>query len=237
MSNQIILMGDVSGSRSHDGNALIDALQSLVADCNASCTGDIRSPLTVTLGDEFQAIATSLRSAVALLFWLEESLLERGRPFDLHYVVVAGSIETPVRTDTSHGMLGPGLTHARELLTRKPRRRRRQFAFDLQSSIHTAQLNRLFELVALFVEDLWRTPKIHAADSPESKLRKRKKQAENFKFVRELLRHDDRTLADARGKSRTTVLRRRANRHVREYESLRQFALEYAEGVTMGQPA
>ena len=90
---------------------------------NRNFEDELKSPLTITLGDEFQGVPASLNTCLDIIFHLEEALLLLNHPFEMRYVCVSGEINTPINPHIAHGMMGPGLTKARELLTRKSRSR------------------------------------------------------------------------------------------------------------------
>ena len=84
---------------------------------NQKLEHDIISPYTVTLGDEFQGIATSLHAVIEAIFYMEETILRKRLEFKVRYVAVHGEIDTPINRLKAHTMMGPGLTKAREVLT------------------------------------------------------------------------------------------------------------------------
>ena len=67
-----ILMADVIGSSNMPSQALITEFKKLVKACNSVFAASLESPLTITLGDEFQCVVKDLNSAVKILFYLEE---------------------------------------------------------------------------------------------------------------------------------------------------------------------
>ncbi len=136
-------MGDVVQSSTYEARKLRREFMQLVSSCNKKLKGEILSPYTVTLGDEFQGVARSLRGLFDAVFYLEETSLQRGLKFKMRYVGMHGEIETPVNKMKAHGMMGAGLTHARELLINKHRGKAR-FRFELSDIQMTKQLNRLF---------------------------------------------------------------------------------------------
>ena len=115
--NHFILMADIVASRRKKQMALMRAFSDLVADTNNTYGRIILSPLTITLGDEFQGIFKKLSHALEVFVYLEESRISRNLGFELRYVIAEGRIETPVNTKVAHGMMGEGLSRAREMLT------------------------------------------------------------------------------------------------------------------------
>lgn len=143
MTRRYILMGDVIGSSDYNARQLRQEFMGLVSSCNEQLDYGIISPYTVTLGDEFQGVATSLRTTIEAIFHMEESVLGGGLPFKIRYAAVHGEIDTPVNRQKAHTMMGDGLTQAREILTDK-RRGKPRFRFNLSNPHTMNQLNRLF---------------------------------------------------------------------------------------------
>lgn len=134
-----IFMGDVVNSSDYDGELLSKGLKELVESTNKKFSKDILSPLTITLGDEFQGVLNSVSTGIDLLFHLEEELLITEPDFKLHYVLLLGEIETEINPDIAYEMMGKGLTEARKMLSSKKRNRKR-FRFKLQNKEQTEQV-------------------------------------------------------------------------------------------------
>lgn len=141
-----ILMGDVIKSREQDPPELVESFKALIASCNLDLKQQILSPYTITLGDEFQGVASSLRGLLDSIFYLEEARIKQCYSFKIRFVAHDGEIATPLNTEVAWAMLGPGLTRARELLSVK-RRSRPRFVFDLSDGRHEQELNRLFRVL------------------------------------------------------------------------------------------
>lgn len=77
---------------------------------------EILSPLTVSLGDEFQGVIKDMTSCFRIVFSLEEFIVEHSLSLKLRYVVNFGDIDTQISDRVAYGMLGKGLSDARELL-------------------------------------------------------------------------------------------------------------------------
>ena len=146
MAKYFILMGDVIGSRGFDATKLGRQLMSLLSACNGDLKTEILSPYTTTLGDEFQGIATSLHAAAKCIFYLEETRIKNKYDFGVRYVAHYGEIQTSITTEIAYGMMGPGLTKARALLTDK-RRGQPRFYFDLPDKRLAENLTRLCRVI------------------------------------------------------------------------------------------
>lgn len=111
-----ILMADIVDSRMQNQIGLISDFKKLVSTINTAQYDKIVSPLTITLGDEFQGIVKDLSSAIKIIIALDEFILNAQLNFKLRYVLVQGKIDTPINHKIAYEMLGEGLTVAREAL-------------------------------------------------------------------------------------------------------------------------
>lgn len=209
MSNYFIVMADVIASRSREPSQLIMEFERLVESANTALSDAILSPMTITLGDEFQGVVRTLRDAVGAVIWLEEARLKGDFGSRLRYVVHFGEIATPLNRGVAHGMLGPGLAEARAQLLDK-RRGRPRFRFDLPDARLASQLSRLFEVMFALTRG-WK--------SEDSAMLFEMVQCPNNELV-----------AAAYHKNRSQVWKRRKNLFIDEYASLRDIVLELSEG-------
>lgn len=112
-----VLMADIIGSsESSDLSKLAHSFSALIGKCNHVNKKEMISPLTITLGDEFQGIVESECSIYKIITWLEENKWKEDQEIPLRYTVELGLIETEINTEIAHGMMGPALTIARERL-------------------------------------------------------------------------------------------------------------------------
>jgi hypothetical protein len=111
-----ILMADVVGSRDQESVSMMQAFQTLVNDLNDTFGWRLLSPVTITLGDDFQGVPDGLDTACEIILWVEEQRIERSLTFELRYVLHEGDIATPINRALAWGMFGKGLTDAREML-------------------------------------------------------------------------------------------------------------------------
>ncbi len=110
-----VIMGDLIHSEdAADIAALHATFNETIAATNRFCKKQIASPLTITLGDEFQGLSPSLTDGLTVLRALRHAL----RTFDIpcRFILGAARIETPVNTKKAWNMMGPGLSAAREQL-------------------------------------------------------------------------------------------------------------------------
>ena len=111
-----ILMADIISSGYFEQEHLMNDFKKAVNLINKRHKKHLISPLTITLGDEFQGIPESISSALEIIFDLEEMLIQQHFTFRLRYSLGQGVIDTPINTKVAYGMLGSGLTQAREAL-------------------------------------------------------------------------------------------------------------------------
>jgi hypothetical protein len=209
VADHYVLMADVIASRKREPRELMREFQQLTATANKSHSAGILSPLTITLGDEFQGVVESLHDAVKVILELEESRLRGQFASKLRYVVLYGDIATPVNRNFAHGMMGAGLTRAREELSDK-RLGRPRFIFELPNKLLGSQLSRLLEVMYALTRD-WK---------PE----------DSGLLFDMLSTPNNEEVAERHGKNRSQVWKRRQNQFVDEYGSLRDIVLELSEG-------
>lgn len=111
-----IIMGDVIKSSEVDQVVLQRNFAELIRIVNTDHGEIMASPLTITLGDEFQGIVKSREDVAAVLIALEEYRWKLEVPILIRYSVTLGEISTVINPLVAYGMLGPGLAEAREAL-------------------------------------------------------------------------------------------------------------------------
>ena len=203
--------GDVIGSSAFEGAALSAHLSALVGRANKHFKAELKSPLTVTLGDEFQGICQTLGAGVEVILWLEHAL--RSDPlrnetgalgYQMRFVLHEGRVESPVNTRNAHGMLGPGLTQARALLSEH-----RDGAQRIRVALANKTLSAQLEDVFAVLDDL----------SSDFK-------AKDFALIEAMFEEVDSSLLGARfGRHRTSIDRRRKTLKVDACERLERVLL------------
>ena len=112
MDHHIVLIGDLIRSKElgdKDRERYQSILTEEISRINQKATS-IVSPLTITLGDEFQAVYNDL-SAVLADSW---SILEVMHPVGVRFSIGIGQIHTPINSDQALGMDGPAFHAARD---------------------------------------------------------------------------------------------------------------------------
>lgn len=147
-------MGDVVGSSGKDSPALIGRFEQAISNTNILHNKNIKSPLTITLGDEFQGVVNSVHSALEIIFTIEEHFVHHQYDLPIRYVIHQGEIETPIKRKKAHGMLGVGLTKARRKLEELKSSDSRYF-ISLQNKTLTSNFNNATKLYQYF-KDKWK---------------------------------------------------------------------------------
>lgn len=202
MSKKTILMADVIGSRRRSPERLMEEFSGACGAANRAFATRLESPITITLGDEFQCVVDGWATGVDLILFLEEEWVRRDLDFSLRYVLSQGEIGTPVNPKVAHGMLGAGLTRARETLESSKRSDSR-FRFLDGPEPSCGLLNRLFVVYAS-MRDSWRPAK----DQP---------------LVARLIEDPDyRSVATAVGKDPSQIWKRKRTLGIAPYLELRE---------------
>ena len=114
----VALMGDIIGSRRlPDAPGMADRFAVAVNQANLAFQSAIDSPLTITLGDEFQGIITGYRAAFEIANRLRLVLLRDG--IGCRFCLGAARLTTALNPDRAWGMSGPGLAAVRARLNTK----------------------------------------------------------------------------------------------------------------------
>lgn len=184
-------MADIIGSRLADQQALMHAFKGVVQAANTMFESSLISPLTITLGDEFQGIPDSISTATNIIIFLEEAGIHQNNGFKLRYVVQEGAVDTEINTVRAYEMLGAGLTDARFQLG-KLKESERRFFLSLENQTLSELLNAAFLLFESIV-DAWKPEKDYLLVSNFFTYK-------DYKKIAELL-HKDRSLMWKREKS------------------------------------
>lgn len=147
-----ILMADIIKSRSHDQAELSDAFKQLTVAVNGKYKDKMVSPITVTLGDEFQCVLESSLHAVELIFLIEETIFSLSSDIKLRYVLAKGAISSAINTEIGWGMMGEGLAHTRERLNSLKKSRKR---FCIDQTVHNHELLNDAFLIYEAIIDGW----------------------------------------------------------------------------------
>jgi len=152
--NHYILMADIIHSSHKDGDALMKDFMKISNDINISFKEAFLSPITITLGDEFQSVIKSLKDGVDVIINFEELIIKSEKFFKLRYVINYGEIETTINPEKAYGMLGKGLTDSRKMLEFEKFKKKR-FYIKVSSPNFSYNVNQAF-LLYQFVIDNWK---------------------------------------------------------------------------------
>ena len=113
-----VLMGDLIGSeRARSVTAVHRAFNKAIDTANKSYLASIASPLTITLGDEFQGLLRTLVHAWSVASELRLRLLVAN--VSCRFVIGTAQLETPLNPKEAWNMMGNGLAEARDKLNDK----------------------------------------------------------------------------------------------------------------------
>lgn len=121
---------------------------------NHSHQQKIVSPLTITLGDEFQGLCRTLVDSLKIVQQVRWTLLKEG--IECRFVVGLAALSTPVNTQTAWNMMGVGLAQAREKLEQK--REANAYRFSLPNDPMVESLMDAVGLALTDIESEW-TPR------------------------------------------------------------------------------
>ena len=117
MDNYLVVLADLVGSRSVPARGpLQEWFARGVDELNSRFQSLIVSPLTVTLGDEFQGVLRSAGHLFQLVHQMQLHLWERFPDLDIRFVFGVGGIDTALNRKSAIGMDGPAFHFARETM-------------------------------------------------------------------------------------------------------------------------
>jgi hypothetical protein len=197
-----ILMCDVIGSSYKNKRLLMDNFKKCTGYINEKHSENILSPLTITLGDEFQGVVKDLVSAVKILIDIEEFIIQNNFELKLRYVLLLGEIETQINNRVAYEMLGNGLTSARSLINNMKSSRER-FLIDVGNKYKNTLLNNCFNIYQNIV-DKWKLEK-------------------DYILISNLIKfHDYKIVSDKMNKERSLIWKREKNLNISSYNSIKE---------------
>jgi hypothetical protein len=117
-STYAAVMGDIAGSESvDDAERLHTAFNDAIDNQNIKHADALSSPLTITLGDEFQGLAKDLTSGISIVRNLRLLLLRQD--LECRFSIGVVKLETKLNPGRAWNMLGSGLALTREKLDQK----------------------------------------------------------------------------------------------------------------------
>ena len=120
-----VIIGDMVGSRAiRERQKVQEAFQQALQQVQQEYEQEIVSPLTLTIGDEFQTVLSKANRFFAMINRLEEHLPE----IRFRYGLGVGTISTALNRKAAIGMDGPAFHFARQALE-QARQYQRRFVF------------------------------------------------------------------------------------------------------------
>lgn len=148
-----ILMADIIDSSHKVSTSLMNDFVMLIDKSNKKYCKQLLSPLTITLGDEFQGIVKSLKGAINIIIDLEKEQIHLKSNFKLRYVLQYGTVDTEINSKIAYQMLGEGLKDTRNNLIGLKKTNNR-FLFALKKKKNEIVLNNSF-VVCQNLIDKW----------------------------------------------------------------------------------
>lgn len=152
-----ILMADIISSRHSNQQQLMLDFKEIATAIKRKHGKKFLSPITITLGDEFQSVLPTLEDAINIVIQTEELIIKKEKKFKLRYTLTEGKIDTPINHKTGYGMMGEGLTRARENLTALKEIKNR-FYVSLRNTSVATTINNCFVIYQGLV-DRWNLKK------------------------------------------------------------------------------
>lgn len=200
MSRRFILMADVIKSTHMNAPRLMRDFKEIASQINRQSPEAFYSPITITLGDEFQSVVHSLKSGTDAILSFEEAIINERKDFKLRYALNFGEINTPINKQAAYGMLGPGLLETRSFLARMKDSRDR-FFFHLEDPDLSGKMNMIFRLYQMVV-DAWRI--------------------KDFPVIAEFLKNQDyKAVADKLKKDRSLMWKRERSLNIAAYITIK----------------
>lgn len=197
-----ILMADIISSRQGNQQLLMQGFKEITTLIKRKHSKKFLSPITITLGDEFQSVLATLDDAITILIEIEELLIKKATAFKLRYTITQGKIDTTINHKTGYGMMGGGLTQARENLAALKQTKNR-FSISLYNAGLSGTLTNCFNLYQHFI-DSWKLKK-------------------DARLIATLIdKKDYKTVAALLQKDRSLVWKRNKNLKIDLYFSLKQ---------------
>ena len=207
MMANIVLMADIIGSSKRAGKELMMQFKQLTDSVKRKHTKRFLSPITITLGDEFQSVVKSVEDAMAVVVELEEKIIELNFEFKLRYSIYEGEIDTPINKEVAYGMLGEALTKARATLDDMKSKKYERFFISLIDKKQAEIIQNYFLLYISFI-DAWKAsdyPLVYAFIDKD-----------NYREVAKIFDKDD-----------SQMWKRNKSLHIREYLAIRNLILKH----------
>lgn len=197
-----IMMADIIKSHLYNQSLLMGEFKETISNVNTRFHKDIKSPLTITLGDEFQGVIKDIETAINIIICIEEALIQNNLPFKIRYIIHQGVIDTEINPNIAYEMLGAGLTKAREILNElKAKQNRIEIC---TASMYTNQLLNPAFSVYTDIIDKWNLPK-------------------DYTIISQFLNNDDyKVVSEITKKTRSQLWKRKKNLNIDSYNAIKK---------------
>lgn len=137
------IIGDMIGSRKLENRSVVQKrFSAALNEVQKRYAQQIVSPLTVTIGDEFQAVLKETSHLFALLYEIEQSL----KAVSLRYGFGIGTISTAINHNAAIGMDGPAFHNARTSIE-QARKTKTRYGFSCGDSVIDKRINVLLNWI------------------------------------------------------------------------------------------
>jgi len=202
MALHYIYMADVIDSRKQQSQKLMNQFKDLVNEINDEYESRLLSPLTITLGDEYQGVAASLADLICLVLNVEERIIQKKMAFRLRHVLFYGKIQTTLNKKNAHAMLGEGLTAARETLEDLKKSRNKRFYIKVENELKSLVMNDILFVLQYLIDD-WKI--------------------KDYALISEFIKHEDyKKVASVQNKDVSLMWKREKTLRMREYAALKR---------------
>jgi len=197
----VILMADIIDSGKKDSQKLMSDFKSIVHSTNKKYFKFLKSPLTITLGDEFQGVIANVKTSLDIILYIEEELIRKKFNFKLRFVLLDGIIDTMINNKIAFEMLGPGLSEARERLSELKGSNHR-FYISLDNKYISDILNNSFLLLQILISH-WKPEK-------------------DYETVYNFLKYNDyKKVSEVLNKNRSLIWKRSKSLNIESYNALK----------------
>lgn len=121
----LVLIGDIVASKNiRQRKKFQSEFQNLISALNTEHRDKIVSPLTITLGDEFQGLLNDSKNLFLMIHKIQSSFIN----VTFRFALSVGNISTKINLDSAIGMDGSGFHDARKAMDRN-KKENRHFSF------------------------------------------------------------------------------------------------------------
>ncbi|MEJ0024544.1 MAG: SatD family protein [Rhizomicrobium sp.] len=147
-----VVMGDIIDSEGQRaGGDLSREFNSAIRAANKKYRAALLSPLTITLGDEFQGLVREMAKGFEIITKLRSDLLEKS--VNCRFVLGIARLDTKINTENAWNMMGDGLAQARSKLNDK--REPNVYRFSLYDDPSRQRLLDAVGLSLTAIEEEW----------------------------------------------------------------------------------